>query len=93
MYGNGTRSCENLLWPRRIARPDASLGELANLVYETDELEIPTTPSAGEIFRELLLALAQSQRIELEEADGMKPKTVASISAEVPRMLSSGVRL
>jgi len=51
---------------RRIARPDAGLGELANLVYETDELEIPTPPSAGEIFRELLLALAQSQKIEIE---------------------------
>lgn len=51
---------------RRIARPDSGLGELANLVYETDELEIPTPPSAGEIFRELLLALAQSQGIQLE---------------------------
>lgn len=51
---------------RRISRPNAGLTELANLVYETDELEIPQPPAAGEIFRELLLALAQSQGIEIE---------------------------
>ena len=53
-------------YSRRIARADAGLTELATLVYETDELEIPHSPMSGEIFRELLLALAQSRGIELE---------------------------
>ena len=51
---------------RRISRADSGLTELANLVYETDELEIPASPSAGEIFRELLLALAQAKGISVE---------------------------